>query len=79
MIEDKLEAAGEPYTDLQQAHRDNLLAKYPGRSKGVRAGQNAPCIEMFCIECMGEGTKAAIECDSRGCFLWGAVFKRASR
>lgn len=67
------------YTDPQQAQRDKLLRIHPGRAERALAGSKVAKMELFCIECLGEGTKAAINCESRGCFLWDAVFKRAKR
>lgn len=65
--------------DPQQPYRDLVRLRHPKRSERALQGSKVAKIELHCIECLGEGTKAAINCKSTGCFLWDAVFSRAKR
>ncbi len=64
--------------DAQQAFRDELRAKYPGRAKRALGNGKAASIELFCIECIGGSAHDAKQCESRSCFLWPHGFGRDS-
>lgn len=79
MSNDSQNSAKRTYTDPQQAFRDSLESRYPGRFSKAKQGSKVAKIELQCIECVGGSVKEAIHCESRGCFLWDAVFKRDKR
>ncbi len=66
-----------PYSDPQEAFRNELRAKYPGRAKRALGNGKAASIELFCLECIGGSAQEAKQCESRSCFLWPHGFGRS--